>query len=60
MDSTQKQSFFAWAYDHSKISHQKYSTTSHAAYITISGTILFLLSFLSIRYIFFPTNYLQQ
>ena len=43
----------SWAYDHSDPKNIKYSTNSHAVYITASGTLLFLISFLLIRYTFF-------
>ena len=52
------ESFLSWAYNRSNPANPKYSTTSHALYITISGTILFLLAFFACRSLLFaPAPY---
>ena len=43
-------SFLQWAYNKDDPKDKKYSTTIHATYITVSGTLLFLGIFLAIRY----------
>lgn len=43
MSKDQQEGIFSWAYNHSDPANPKYSTNSHAIFISISGTLLFLL-----------------
>ena len=42
--SDTKESAFTWAYDHTNISHPKYASYSHPIYVTVTGTIIFLIT----------------
>ena len=48
-----KESFWGWAYNHKDISNPKYSTKSHAGYVTATGTLFFVLgTYLASHFIF--------
>lgn len=50
---SQQAGLYSWAYDHSDNAHPKYSTKTHALYISISGTILFTLITFILRFTYF-------
>ncbi len=50
---TQQQGLFSWAYDHSDSNNPKYSTITHALYISISGTLLFTFITFILRFLLF-------